>query len=156
MEYFTTTSKASRRAVDCVIIGVYERNKLGSGAEDVNTASKGEIKNRIKSGDVSAAVGHCTLLTNVPGVKADRVAVVGLGKPAKLNATTFKKAVTAAMQAISKTQAKSAFNCLTLEAVDGASPYYLARHTAEAASDVMYRFTQRRYRGRRGAGERPG
>jgi leucyl aminopeptidase len=151
MEYFTTTSKASRRAVDCVIIGVYERNKLGSGAEDVNTASKGEIKNRIKSGDVSAAVGHCTLLTNVPGVKADRVAVVGLGKPAKLNATTFKKAVTAAMQAISKTQAKSAFNCLTLEAVDGASPYYLARHTAEAASDVMYRFTQMKS-GRKKAG----
>ena len=97
MEYFTTTSKASRRAADCVIVGVYERNKLSSGAEDINTASKGEIRNRIKSGDVSAAVGRCAILTNVPGVKADRVAVVGLGKSTKLNATSFKKAVSAAI-----------------------------------------------------------
>lgn len=151
MEYSTTTSKASRRAVDCVVVGVYEQNKLGAGAEDINTASKGEIKNRIKSGDVSAAVGRCAILTNVPGVKADRVAVVGLGKSTKLNATSFKKAVTAAIQAISQTKAKSVLNCLTLEPVDGASPYYLARHTAEAANDVLYSFTQMKS-GRKKAG----
>ena len=80
MEYFTTTSKASRRAVDCVIVGVYERNRLGVGAEDVDAASKGEIKRRVKSGDISSSIGRCCILTNVPGVKADRVAVVGLGK----------------------------------------------------------------------------
>ena len=28
MEYFTTTSNVSRRAVDCVIVGIYERGKL--------------------------------------------------------------------------------------------------------------------------------
>ena len=100
MEYFTTTSKASRRAADCVIVGVYERNKLSSGAGDIDSASKGEIRKRIKSGDVSTAVGRCAILTNVSGVKADRVAVVGLGAPAKLDATAFTKAITAAMHAI--------------------------------------------------------
>jgi len=39
MEYFTTTSKASRRAVDCVIVGIYERGKLGAGAIDIDTAA---------------------------------------------------------------------------------------------------------------------
>ena len=142
MEYFTTTSKASRRAVDCVIVGVYERNKLSAGAADIDTASKGEIRSRIKSGDVSAAVGRCAILTNVPGVKADRVAVVGLGKSSDLDATAFRKAVTAAIQSISQTKARSIFNCLTLEPVSSASPYYLARHTAETTNDVLYQFTQ--------------
>jgi hypothetical protein len=32
MDYFTTTSKAARRAVDCVIVGVYDRNKLSLAA----------------------------------------------------------------------------------------------------------------------------
>ena len=41
MEYFTITSKASRRAVDCVIVGVYERGKLGAGASDIDAATKG-------------------------------------------------------------------------------------------------------------------
>ncbi len=151
MEYFTTTSNASRRVVDCVIVGVYERNKLSAGANDINTASGGEIRKRIKSGDVSAAVGRCTILTNVPGIGANRVAVVGLGKLSKLDATTFRKALTAAFQSVSQTKAKSVLNCLTLEAVDGGSPYYLARHTAEAANDVLYRFTQMKS-GRKPAG----
>jgi leucyl aminopeptidase len=142
MEYFTTTSKASRRAVDCVIVGAYERGKLGTGAQDVDDASKGEIRKRVKTGDISSAVGRCTILTNVPGIKADRVAVVGLGKSGKFSATEYKKAITAAAQAISQTKAKSVLNCLTLEPVADTDPYYLARHTAEAVGDVLYRFTQ--------------
>ncbi len=142
MEYFTTTSKPSRRAVDCVVVGVYERGKLGASSEDIDMASKGEIKRRIKTGDVSAAIGRCSILTNVPGVKADRVAVVGLGKSGKLDAKAFKKAVAAAFQAISKTKAKSTLNCLTLENVGDSDAYYLARHTAEVVNDVLYRFTQ--------------
>ena len=38
MKFFTTTSKASRRVVDCVIVGVYERGKLGGGAADIDAA----------------------------------------------------------------------------------------------------------------------
>ena len=142
MEYFTTTSKSSRRAVDCVIVGAYERGKLGAGTEDIDNASKGEIRKRIKTGDISSAVGRCTILTNVPGIKADRVAVVGLGKSGKFSTTEFRKAITAAAQAISQTKAKSVLNCLTLEPVADSVPYYLARHTAEAVGDVLYRFTQ--------------
>ena len=142
MKYFTTTSKASRRAVDCVIVGIYDRKRLGMGAEDVDAASKGEITRRIKTGDVSASIGRCAILTNVPGVKADRVAVVGLGRSGKLTATGFKKAIAAAAQAISQTKAKSILNCLTLEPVENSSVYYLARHTAESVNDVLYRFTQ--------------
>ena len=35
MDYFTTTSNASRRAVDCVIFGIYDRNKLSGGASEL-------------------------------------------------------------------------------------------------------------------------
>ena len=37
MKFFTTTSKASRRVVDCVIVGVYERGKLSAGATDIDS-----------------------------------------------------------------------------------------------------------------------
>ena len=35
MEYFSTTSAASRRASSCIIVGVYERGKLGAAAADI-------------------------------------------------------------------------------------------------------------------------
>ncbi len=142
MEYFTTTSKPSRRAVDCVIVGVYNRGKLGAGAIDIDKASKGEIRRLIKSGDVSSQAGRCAMLTGLPGVKSSRVAVVGLGKSGAFDAKQFRRAVATATQAISRTKAKQVLNSLTLEPVSGASPYYLARHSVEATGEVLYRFTK--------------
>jgi leucyl aminopeptidase len=142
MKYFTTTSKASRRAVDCVIVGVYGRGKLGAGAADIDSASKGHIQKLIKSGDVSGEPGRVAVLAAVPGVKADRVAIVGLGKAGKLDAASFRKAVSAATRAVSNTKSKQILNCLTLEPVADCDAYYLARHTVESISDTLYRFEQ--------------
>jgi hypothetical protein len=69
MEYFTTAGAASRRAVDCVIVGVYERGKLGAGAADIDSASDGSIKRHLKNGDVSGRLGRCSVLTDVKGVR---------------------------------------------------------------------------------------
>ena len=142
MEYFTTTSNAARRAVDCVIVGIYERGKLAAGAGDIDAASRGYLKAHIKAGDVKSAAGRCVVLTGVPGVKARRVAVVGLGKSGKLDAKVFRKAVAAAIQALNGSKTKSVLNTLTLESVEGSSPYYLARYSVETLGDVLYRFTE--------------
>jgi leucyl aminopeptidase len=142
MKYFTTTSKASRRAVDCVIVGVYKRGKLGIGAADIDAASKGHIRNLIKSGDVSGTAGRVAVLTAVPGVKAARVAIVGLGKSGELDAIAFRKAVEVATRAIANTKTRQILNCLTLEPVGSCNPYYLARHTVECIGDTLYRFDQ--------------
>ena len=142
MKYFTTTSKASARAVDCVIVGIYNRGKLGVGAADVNAASKGLISKLIKSGDVSGDPGRVAVLNSVPGVKANRVAVVGLGKSGELDNKAFRKAVATAIKAISDTKVKQILNSLTLEPVADSNPYYLARHTVEAVNDTLYRFQQ--------------
>ncbi|MDH5455574.1 MAG: leucyl aminopeptidase [Gammaproteobacteria bacterium] len=142
MEYFTTTSKASRRAADCIIVGIYERNKLGGGAADVDTASKGHLTALMKSGDLSSAPGRCTILTAVPGVRAKRVAVVGLGKKGELDGTVFKKAVAAAIHALEGSKTRQILNTLTLESVKGCDVYYLARHSVEAMGDALYLFTE--------------
>ena len=142
MEYFTTTSKASRRAVDCVIVGIYERGKLGAGAIDIDTASKGIIKRHIKSGDVSGTLGHCFVLTDVTGVSASRIAVVGLGKVRSFGLAQYRRALAAAFGAISRSKCHQVLNCLTLEETDAAGVYYRARHTAQSVGDALYRFTE--------------
>tara|TARA_R110002049_G_scaffold9778_16_gene49010 strand:- start:768 stop:2261 length:1494 start_codon:yes stop_codon:yes gene_type:complete len=140
MEYFTTTSKASRRAADCVIVGIYAKGKFGIAADDINSASKGELKRLYKSGDISGALGRVTVLNNISGVKAHRVVVVGLGKSADFGLVPFRKALAAAVKAISKTKTQQILVALTLE--PGASPYYFGRATAETIGDELYRFTE--------------
>jgi leucyl aminopeptidase len=141
MEYITTTSKVSRRATDCVIVGIYERGVLSAGAADIDSASEGEIGRLFKSGDVSGSLGRAVVLTNVSGVRAKRVAVVGLGKPKAFGAKQFRTALAAAMRTLSSTKSKSILNCLSLE-TDAGDAYYLGRATAEVVGDVLYRFTE--------------
>ncbi|NNF40079.1 MAG: leucyl aminopeptidase, partial [Woeseiaceae bacterium] len=142
MDYFTTTSKTSNRATDCLIIGIYDGGKLSAGARDVDSASKGAIRRLLKSGDLSAKKGRTAVLTSVAGVKAKRIVVVGLGKSRDFGAKEFRDAVAAATQAISTTKAKQVLNSLTLEKITGTSAYYLARHSAEAIGDTLYSFDQ--------------
>ena len=151
MEYFTTTSNAARRAVDCVIVGVYESGKLGAGAADIDAASRGELRRLIKSGDVSTQPGHCVVLTSVAGVRAQRVAVVGLGKVSKFDVRQFRRSVATAIQSISSSKCSQVLNTLTLEKVSSADAYYLARHTVQTIGDVLYRFTEMKS-GRKKAG----
>ena len=141
MEYFTTTSKASKRAADCVIIGIYKGGKLSAGAADIDTASKGKIRQLIKSGDLSGSLGRSVVLTNLAGVRAARVAVVGLGKSSDFGATQFRRALIAAVKSIATTKCNQILNCLTLE-TNAASAYYLGRASAEAIGDELYRFMQ--------------
>jgi leucyl aminopeptidase len=141
MEYFTTTSAASRRAVDCVIVGLYERGKLGSAAADVDKASGGTLRRLIKSGDIAGQLGRTAVLNDLDGVRAPRVVVVGLGKISEFDITKFRRAFGAGLRAISQTKCRQVLNGLTLEDTSGAGPYYLGRHTAQTVGDVMYRFT---------------
>ena len=142
MEYFTTTSKPSRRAVDCVIVGVYARNRLGQGADDIDRATRGKILTLMKRSDIATDPGSCTILRDLPGVTAKRVAVVGLGDQSKLDIRSFRRAIAGAMNALRASKCKQLLSTLNLEDVGGADPYYLARYTAESVGDALYRFTE--------------
>jgi leucyl aminopeptidase len=142
MDYFTTTSNAAKRATDCVIVGVYDHGKLSAGATEIDVASNGELRRLVKSGDVSSKLGRCVLLTQLNGVKAARVAVVGLGKANEFNSRGFCRAVAAAIGSVSDSKCKDVLNTLTLEGVGNTGTYYLARQTVQTIGDVLYRFTQ--------------
>jgi leucyl aminopeptidase len=140
MDYFTTTGDASQRAVDCVIVGVYDRG-LGKSAAQIDAASKGLIRKRLKSNDIPTQLGRCVVLGNVPGVRAPRVVVVGLGAADAFGKPQYQRAVQAALQTISQTSCRRILVGLTLEDAGGADVYYLARYTTQAVGEAMYRFT---------------
>ena len=142
MDYFTTTSNAAKRASDCLIVGIYDRGKLSAGATDIDAASNGELRRLVKSGDLSSKLGRCVLLTHLNGVKAARVAVVGLGKSSEFDARAFCRAVASAISAVSNSKCKDVLNTLTLEGVGDTGTYYLARQTVQTIGDALYRFTQ--------------
>jgi leucyl aminopeptidase len=142
MEFFTTTSAASRRTGGCIVVGVYEKGKLGRGAADIDAASKGLIKRHIKDGDISGRAGTSLLLPAVPGVRSQRVLVVGLGKSGDFGVTQFRQANATAINLIKRSKVRDIVNYLTLEDVSGSSAYYLARYAIETAGNCFYSFNE--------------
>ncbi|MEQ8204617.1 MAG: leucyl aminopeptidase, partial [Woeseia sp.] len=140
MDYFTTTSAASRHAASAIVVGVYERSKLSQAAADIDKASDGLLSKLIKSGDVSGTLGKASVHHSLQGVRAQRVITVGLGKAGEFGVSAFRKATAAAMAALDTHKITDLVSYLTLEPTGDASPYYLARHTVQTIGDALYRF----------------
>jgi leucyl aminopeptidase len=142
MDYFTTTSRASRRAGGCLIVGLYEKGQLGHAAADIDAASGGVIRRLLKAGDLSGNTGDARLLSSIEGIKAQRILVVGLGKKEKFGVSEFRQALEAAAAAMKGSKAEDVVNYLTLEDARSASAYYLARYTIETLGGGLYSFDE--------------
>ena len=142
MEMFATTSAAHRRASSCIIVGVFDPGKPGPGVENLDAASKGYLARLIKRGDLSGRAGSSMLLTDVPGVKAKRVLVVGLGKKSEFGVAAFRRAVSAAATTIRGTKIADIVSYLGAQDVGDADAYYLARYTVETIGATLYSFNE--------------
>lgn len=140
MEYSTTTRASSRLSTDCMIVGLYDRGRLSAAAADIDKATNGWLTALVKSGDLTAERGRAVVLPAVAGVKAKRVLVVGLGKPAQFTAAVFRNVLLSAMTALRGSKVRDLAIGLTLEAVNGSPAYRLARLASEAIAHSQYRF----------------
>lgn len=142
MDLTTTTSAASRRSSACLIVGVYVNGKLSAAAENIDGAAKGAISRLYKQGDVSGRPGSSLLMTDVPGVRAKRVLVVGLGKANTFGVKEFRRAISTAANAVKGSKIADVANYLALEPVTDSDAYYLARFCVETIGTVLYRFDE--------------
>ncbi len=142
MELLSTTSAASRIASACVIVGVYENGETGAGTQNIDSASKGAISKLIRQGDISGKPGTSLMLSAVPGVRAQRVLIVGLGKISQFDISKFRGAIARAATHLQEGKIRDVAIYLNLDDVAGANPYYLARYTVETVGNVLYRYTQ--------------
>jgi leucyl aminopeptidase len=142
MQYFTTTSAASRRAAGCIIVGVYNKATLGVAAAELDSASGGSLSRLAKNGDLSGRLGACQVLNAVTGVRAKRVLVVGLGKRKDFGIKQFRKAHESAIDSLKVRKVQDVVTYLTLEDVAATSPYYLARYAVESTGNRLYTYAE--------------
>ena len=142
MEMFATTSAAHRRQASCIVVGMFESGKPGPGIDDIDAASSGYVRKLVKQGDITGRTGTSMMLTNVPGVRAKRVLVVGLGKAKAFGVTAFRKAVTTSIGVIRGTRIGDIVSYLGAQDVNGADAYYVGRYTVETIGAALYTFSE--------------
>ena len=140
MQVKVTRQDPAKTKSACLVLGVYSGKDLTPSAMQFDRTANGKISGLKKRGDVSGKTAETLLLTEYPGIEAERVMLVGLGAKGKTKAADFRRAARAAAFAVHKAGIKDAAMCLTEAEVIDTDAAFLARIIAEAASDATYQY----------------
>ncbi|WP_018411806.1 leucyl aminopeptidase [Methyloversatilis thermotolerans] len=140
MEFSIKSGSPEKLRTGAIVVGVFESRKLSATAAALDAASKGRIADIVGSGDMEGKAGGTLLLHKLPGVAADRVLLVGLGREKDFGLKEFRDAVAASMRALKDTGAADAVVALAETAPRKLGVIGALRQAALIALDVSYRY----------------
>jgi len=112
MEYGTKAGNPVKTRTQCIVVGVYEDNKLSVTARLLDKASRGHIRKILKRGDITGKTNQTLLLHDVPNVNSPRVLLVGLGNIDTTDAPRFASVSKSVITQLKKISAKNTLCCL--------------------------------------------
>jgi leucyl aminopeptidase len=140
LEFSIKAAQPGRAKTGCAVVGVFESRKLSAPAARLDEAAQGYVAAIVQRGDMEGKSGSALLLHNVPGVAAERVLLVGLGKESEFGARQYREAIAVAIRALNGTGARNAELHLTALEVNGYDAAWRARQAATVARETLYRF----------------
>ena len=140
MEFEIICGSPAKQPAGCVVAGVFEEGKLSAAAELLDSAAKKFLTGIVRRGDMNGKAGASLLLHEVPGIAAERVLLVGLGKQREFGAKEYRTAVGAAVRRLGDAGAKDAALYLTELSVGKRDLAWNIRQATLAAQDALYRF----------------
>jgi leucyl aminopeptidase len=142
MEIKIKSGDLASQKTPCLVLGVLDKRKLSAPAEAIDQAAGGYLRNVLGKGDLDGEAGRTLMLYGVPGVAAERLLLVGCGKPKDFNRTVYAKAIAAAVATLNQGHTSAALFTLAELRPEGADRYDALRDTVTVAMDKSYRFEQ--------------
>ena len=140
MEFSIKSGSPEKQRAGCVVVGVFEGRKLSAACQAIDKAAKNGVSEVLRKGDLEGASGQTLLLHNLPGVPADRVLLVGLGRERDFGEVAYRAAMAAAAKALRGTGASDATICLTDIPVKRRDTDWKVEHAVLAMMESAYRF----------------
>ncbi len=141
LEFTLNQASPSDAETDCLVVGVFADGTLSPAAQAVDAAGDGRLAALVGRGDVGGRTGKTALLFDLPGIKAPRVLVIGLGDRAKFAVPQYLKAVADAVRTLKTGPAGRALLTLSEIEVPGRDAAWNIRQAVIAADHAAYRYT---------------
>jgi leucyl aminopeptidase len=142
VEFSIKVSAPEKAKTPCLVVGVFESGQLSNAATSVDRASGGLIKALIAAGDLPGKSGSSRMLFRVPGILAERVLVMGLGKKESFHAKEYCDAIRGAVNAVKTSAIKDLWLTLAEANVTRRDAEWKARHLAMTVAEALYHFDQ--------------
>src|SRR5690606_37216528 len=98
MEFSIKSGNPEKQQSACILVGIHESARLSSAAAALDRAAAGYLSALLAAGDMDGKIGTTLLLRAVPGVAAERVLLVGLGKESGFDEARYRQAVASAVK----------------------------------------------------------
>jgi leucyl aminopeptidase len=142
MEFVVKNTKAIAAKTATLVLPVGEDQILGPVAQSVDQATGGAIGAILKRGDLQGKPGQSLLLHALPGLKAERVLLVGTGKPDELDTRQWRKVASAALGALKGLGGSDATLAVQDVQLKEHDIYARTRTLVEVLADGQYVFEQ--------------
>ncbi|MCK9537698.1 leucyl aminopeptidase [Dokdonella sp.] len=141
LTFATTTDATENLDTACLIVGMFENREPSAAARRLDTHTGGAIARLAESGDLTGKPGSSAMLFALPGIRAARVLVVGLGAKDKFDSGAFHRAASDAVRALVSQPVDAAVSCLAELDVPDRDLAWKLRVAALAADQQAYRYT---------------
>ena len=143
MQFETWTKGIADLSIDCVAVGVHDDGELSAEAKVLDLRCREKISRLLKRGDFTAKPGETWLLSELEGIRAERVLLVGLGARFKdggeLSRKAWRRTVSSAVSAATRTRVSALALALPRPSGKLLSDERLGRAVAEIAGHTLYR-----------------
>jgi leucyl aminopeptidase len=142
MDYSIKRDSPEKLSTDCLVVGFYQKRKLGAVATALDTAFEGLLTRLLKRDDLEGKTGDTLLVNHLSAGKIERILLIGLGKKEELTPASYRKALNAAATALKASGAKNAVSALHEAEVPKQTLDWKIRQTVEVIESALYRYTQ--------------
>ncbi len=140
MEVSITSGTPEKMQAGIVAVGVFNDGLLTAAAQTIDTASNGKIAAMLKRGDLEDNAGATLMLHDVPGVAAERVLVVSLGKKEDFGDRSARDALNSIAKVLAGSNAIDAVVCLSDTTMPNRTMASRVQLATRVLADGAYKF----------------
>ncbi len=140
MEFTIKTGSPAKLKTGLLVLGAFAEGRLPALSAAADGAAEGRLAALIKRGDLDDKAGATLLVHDLPGVHAERVLLVSLGKHEEFADKAYRDALAAAAKAISAGPAKDAVVALADVELPGRDAAWRLQQATRILADGAYRF----------------
>jgi leucyl aminopeptidase len=140
MEYSIKTGDPAKLSTACLVVGIFSKRQLTPLAEQLDKSSKGALQRILKRGDMNGESGQQLLVYDLPGIKAERILLIGLGKQGDFGRKQYTESVSTAVNSLNEKHAMEAIWGLCETLNGDFSLTQVIRESVISAEASLYKF----------------
>ena len=140
MEFTIKTGSPAKLKTGLLVLGAFAEGRLPALSAAADGAAEGRLAALIKRGDLDEKAGATLLVHDLPGLHAERVLLVSLGKHDEFGDKAFRDALAAAAKVVSAGPAKDAVVALADVELPSRDTAWRLQQATRILADGAYRF----------------